>query len=130
VPPYPSRVRATRYAKEIINAVCCALIEIGLLIEVQSPPKAKVTRSIRVGCAILRQSTPRHPGANRLLARCRRLRTGFAAARRLTLNQVPAVATEILENRDDAIGLISWLLNEPHAGCDHARMVAIEIIRL
>jgi D-threo-aldose 1-dehydrogenase len=35
-----------------------------------------------------------------------------------------------LENRDDAIGLMPWLLNEPHAGCDHARMIAIEIIRL
>jgi hypothetical protein len=49
--------------------------------------------------------------------------------RRLALDQVPTVATEILENRDDAIGLMPWLLNEPHSGCDHARMIAIEIIR-
>jgi hypothetical protein len=49
---------------------------------------------------------------------------------RLALDQVPTVATEILENRDDAIGVMPWLLNEPHAGCDHGRMIAIEIIRL
>ena len=53
VPPYPSRVRVTRYAKDIISAVCCALIQIGLVI--QSPPKVEVTRSNRVGCAILGQ---------------------------------------------------------------------------
>lgn len=49
---------------------------------------------------------------------------------RLALDQVPTVATEILENRDDSVGIMPWLLNEPHAGCDHARMIAIEIIRL
>ena len=49
---------------------------------------------------------------------------------RLALDQVPTVATEILENRDDAIGLMPRLLNEPYAGRDHARMIAIEIIRL
>src|SRR5215211_4187850 len=58
------------------------------------------------------------------------LRTGFAAVRPLALDQVPTVATEILENRDDAIGLMTWLLNKAHTGCDHARMIAIEIIRL
>jgi len=89
-----------------------------------------------VGCsnlfrrATLRQTTQRRAGANRLLARRHRLRTGFAAVRRLALDQVPTVATEILENCDDAVGLMPWLLNEPHAGCDHARMIAIEIIRL
>src|ERR1700736_2695676 len=50
VPPYPSRVRVTRYTKDIISAVCCALIQIGLVI--QSPPKVEVTRSNRVGRAI------------------------------------------------------------------------------
>jgi hypothetical protein len=29
VPPYPSRVRVMHYTKEIISAVCCALIQIG-----------------------------------------------------------------------------------------------------
>jgi hypothetical protein len=51
VPPYPSRARVTRYAKEIISAVWCAKLQIGLVIKVRSPPKAKVTRSNRVGCA-------------------------------------------------------------------------------
>src|ERR1700738_574942 len=49
VPPYPSRVRVTRYTQDIISAVCCALIQIGLVI--QSPPKVEVTRSNRVGRA-------------------------------------------------------------------------------
>lgn len=59
-----------------------------------------------------------------------RLWTGFAAVRRLALNQVPTVAIKVLENRNDAMSLMPWLLNEPHTGRDHARMIAIEIIRL
>lgn len=54
---------------------------------------------------------------------------GFAV-RRLALNQVPTVAIKVLEDRDDAMSLMPWLLNEPHTGRDHARMIAIEIIRL
>ena len=37
VPAYPSRVRVTRYTKDIISAVCCALIQIDPVIKVQSP---------------------------------------------------------------------------------------------
>jgi hypothetical protein len=29
VPPYPPRVRVTRYTKDIISAVCCAQMQIG-----------------------------------------------------------------------------------------------------
>src|SRR6185436_19686010 len=33
----------------------------------------------------------------------------FRSVRRLALDQAPAVATQILETRDDAIGLMPWL---------------------
>ena len=63
------------------------------------------------------------------LARRHRLRARFVVVCRLRLDQVPAVTTEILENRHDPIGLMPWPLNEPHTGGGHARMIAVEIIR-
>ena len=64
--------------------------------------------SPRSGRAILPQGTPRRGAANRLLTRRRRLETGLAAVRRFALDQLPTVATEILENRDDAIRPMPW----------------------
>lgn len=63
------------------------------------------------------------------LARRHRLRPRIMVVCRLRLDQIPAVAIEILENRHDAVGLMPWRFNEPHAGGGHARMIALEIIR-
>jgi hypothetical protein len=70
VPPYPSRVRVIRHTKEIISALCCALIQIGWSCNLgPTPPRAKVTRSNRVGRTILRQSATSLPACSTIRSR-------------------------------------------------------------
>ena len=50
--------------------------------------------------------------------------------RLVVLQEIPAIAIEVLENRDRAVRLLAWCASELHAGLDIAAIVAPEVVGL